>query len=331
VEWTELPKVELHLHLDCSLSYEVVSQIDPSITLEQYRTDFIAPAKCTDLADCLRCAPSSYPLMQTEEHLRLVTFDLFEQLQAENTLYAEMRFAPLLHMERGLSPRQVVAAVEAAVAEAVRDTGIEARLILCTLRPFSEAQSLETVRLVDEFRGTNVAGFDIASDEAGSPVDAHIAAFEYARDKDIPCTAHGGEGRGPDSVWEVLERFGPSRLGHGVRSIEDPELVEYLRQHQIHLEVCPTSNVVTNMYDTYADHPIDRLYRAGVLVGVNSDTRTLVPATLSEEYATLHRTFGWEPEDFYRCNRNALQAAFLPDDERNRLLAQLADGYQLAP
>ena len=328
MDWTKLPKVELHLHLDCSLSYSAVSEIDPSITLEDYRSDFIPPAECADLAQALRCAPSSFPLMQSEEHLRLVTFDLFEQLRAENTLYAEIRFAPLLHTDGGLSPVQVVAVVEAAVAEAVQNTGIEARLLLCTVRRFSEAQSLETARLVDQFRGTHVAGFDIAGDEAGFPVDAHISAFRYARDRDIPRTAHGGEGAGPDSVWEVLEHFDPWRLGHGVRSIEDPALLDHLHQHQIHLEVCPTSNVMIKAYDTYADHPIDRLYQAGISVGVNSDARTLVPTTSSREYAVLHETFGWEAADFFQCNQNALQAAFVPEEVRSRLLAQLDHGYR---
>jgi adenosine deaminase len=328
MDWTEVPKVELHHHLNCSLSYEVVSQIDPSITLEEYRTNFIAPAKCMDLADLLTRAPSSYPLMQTEEQLRLVTLDLFEQLRTDNVLYAEIRYAPLRHTERGLSAREVVASVEAATAEAVRSTGIEARIILCTVRSYSEAQSLETVRLVEDFRGTYVAGFDIAADEAGYPIDEHIAAFHYAREKRIPCTAHAGEARGPDSVWETLQHFAPSRLGHGVRSIEDPALVEHLRQKQIHLEICPTCNVQTNVYDTYADHPIDRLYRAGISVGVNTDGRTISDITLSEEYAKLHQAFGWDSEDFFHCNRNALQAAFVPDDVRDKLLARLADGYQ---
>ena len=287
MDWTKLPKVELHLHLDCSLSYEVVSQIDPSITLEEYRTNFIAPAKCVDLADFLTRAPSSLPLMQTEEHLRLVTLDLFEQLRRDNVLYAEIRFAPLLHTEKGLSARQVVASVEAATAQAVRSTGIEARIILCTLRYFSAAQSLETVHLVEDFRGTYVAGFDIAADKPGNVIDAHIAAFQYAHEKGIPCTAHAGEARGPDNVWETLQHFAPSRLGHGVRSIEDPALLEHLRQQQIHLEVCPTCNVQTNCYDTYADHPIDKLYRAGISVGVNTDTRTITNITLSQEYAEV--------------------------------------------
>ncbi len=328
MDWTKLPKVELHLHLDCSLSYEVVSQIDPSITLDEYRSNFIAPAKCVDLADFLARAPSSYPLMQTEEQLRLVTLDLFEQLREDKVLYAEIRFAPLLHTEQGLSAREVVASVEAAVAEAVRSTGIEARIILCTCRHSTSEQSLEIVHLVEDFRGTYVAGFDIACDEAGYPVDAHIPAFQYAREVGIPCTAHAGEARGPDSVWETLEHFAPSRIGHGVRSIEDPALVEHLREQQIHLEVCPTCNVQTDFYDTYADHPIDKLYRAGVSLNVNTDARTLVNITLSQEYEKLHQTFGWETEDFLHCNRNALRAAFVPEDVRSRLLAELEAGYQ---
>jgi adenosine deaminase len=328
MDWTELPKVELHLHLDCSLSYEVVSQIDPLITLEEYRRDFIAPAKCVDLAEFLARAPRSYPLMQTEEQLRLVTLDLFEQLRRDNMLYAEIRYAPLLHTEKGLSARQVVASVEAATAEAVRSTGIEARIILCTLAFYSTAQSLETVRLVEDFRGTYVAGFDIAADKPGNVIDDHIPAFQYARDKGIPYTAHAGESRGPDNVWDTVQHFAPSRLGHGVPCLERPELVEHLRQHQIHLELCPSCNVQTNVFDTYADHPIDELYRAGISVGVNTDTRTIGNITLSQEYARLHETFGWGTEDFFQSNKNALNAAFVPDDVRSELLAQLADGYQ---
>jgi adenosine deaminase len=311
MDWTKLPKAELHLHLDCSLSYEVVSRIDPSITLEEYRTHFIAPEKCADLAELLACAPSSYPLMQTEEQLRLVTLDLFEQLRRDNVLYAEMRFAPLLHTERGLSPRQVVASVDAAVAEGY----------------YTEAQSLETVKLVEEFRGTHVAGFDIAADRPGNVIDDHIPAFRYAREKGIPFTAHAGETRGPVIVWDTLQHFGPSRLGHGVRSIEDPALVEHLVQQQIHLEVCPSCNVQTDIFNTYADHPIDTFYRAGIPLSVNTDGRTLVGVTLQQEYERLHQTFGWEAQDFYNCNRNALRAAFVTDDVRTDLLARLAEGY----
>ena len=328
MDWIKLPKVELHLHLDCSLSYAVVSQIDPSITLEEYRTNFIAPAKCINLTDFLSRAPRSFPLMQTEEHLRLVTLDLFEQLRRDHVLYAEIRFAPLLHTERGLSAHEVVTSVEAATAQAVRSTGIEARIILCTLRFYSAEQSLETVHLVEDFCGTYVAGFDIAADTPGNVIDAHSAAFQYARDRHIPYTAHAGESRGLDNVWETVQRFVPSRLGHGVCSIEDPALLEHLRQQQIHLEACPTCNVQTNCYDTYADHPIDKLYRAGISVGVNTDTRTICNITLTQEYEKLNRVFGWEKEHFLHCNVNALRAAFIPEQARKELIARLMESYQ---
>ncbi len=328
MNFQQLPKVELHLHLDCSLSYEVVSEIDPTITLEKYKANFIAPPKCVDLRDYLTRAPSSYPLMQTEEQLRLVTLDLFEQLQEDNLLYAEIRFAPLLHTERGLTPWEVVASVEAATAQAVQETGIEARIILCTLRFYSEKQSLETVRLVEAFRDTYVAAFDIAADKPGNVIDDHVPAFRYAHENDIPYTAHVGETRGIENVRETLDAFAPPRLGHGVCSIEDPALVEYIRQNGIHLEACPTCNVQTNCYDTYADHPIDRLYRAGVSIGVNTDTRTISNITLSQEYEKLHQTFGWGPEDFYNCNRNALKAAFIPEQTRDDLMYKLTEAYQ---
>ena len=328
MNFQQLPKVELHLHLDCSLSYDVVSQIDPSITLEEYSANFIAPAKCSNLADFLSCAPSSFPLMQTEEHLRLVTLDLFEQLRRDGVLYAELRFAPLLHTEKGLSAHQVVASVESATAQAVRSTGIEARIILCTLRFYSKEQSLETVKLVEDFRGTYVAGFDVAADTPGNVIDAHVAAFQYARDNNIPYTAHAGETRGLENVWDTVRYFAPSRIGHGVSSIKDPALLEHLRRHQIHLEAYPSCNVQTNCYDTYADHPIDKLYRAGISVGVNTDTRTICNVTLTQEYEKLNRVFGWQAEHFLQCNTNALQAAFIPDQTRKELTSRLEEAYQ---
>jgi len=323
----QLRKVELHLHLDCSLSYAVVSRIDPSITLEQYNSQFIAPPKCKNLRDYLARAPSSYPLMQTKEHLRMVVFDLFKQLQADAVIYAELRFAPLLHTEGGLSPREVVTSVESAVAEAVHSTGIEARIILCTLRFFSTAQSMETVQLVEDFDSTYVAAFDIAADRPGDVITDHIPAFQYARQKGIPFTAHVGESRGVKNFWDTVKAFSPRRVGHGVCCIQDPQLLAYVLEHRIHLEACPTSNVQTDCYDTYADHPIDRLYRAGVSIGVNTDARTISNISLNDEYRKMNETFGWEQQDFYQCNRNALQAAFIPEVLRQGLLDKLAAGY----
>lgn len=322
-----LPKVELHLHLDCSLSYEVVSKIDPSVTQEDFRRDFIAPVKCYNLADFLTRAVKGFALMQTKEQLQLVVHDLFRQLQADNILYVEIRFAPFLHLEKGLTPYEVVASVESATAEAVKQTGIEARLILCTLRHFTEEQSMSTVRLVEQFKDTYVAAFDIAGDEAGYPVTNHIAAFRYARENNIHITAHAGEAMGPESVWETLKYFSPTRIGHGARSIEDNKLVEHLRDNKIHLEICPSCNVQTAMYEEYKDHPADKLYKAGVPININTDCQTIVNVTLNGEYEKMHEVFHWTADDFYTCNANALKAAFIPEELKKELLIKLKKGY----
>jgi len=319
----QLPKVELHLHLDCSLSYAAVQQLAPHVSRAEYDTEFVAPNQCASLADFLSRAPRGFQLMQTEDALRLVVEDVFDQLARDRALYAELRFAPLLHLLNGLTPEAVVATVDRATEQCIRATGIEARLILCTLRHFTQEQSLQTAHLVHQFQGTHVAALDIAGDEAGFPITAHIAAFQYAIDNGIPRTAHAGEAAGPTSVWETLQAFQPTRIGHGVRSIEDTALVRHLAQHHIHLEVCPTSNVQTRTVPTYADHPIDRLYRARVPLSISTDTRTITNITLEKEYASLRNQFHWTDEDLQACNREALRAAFIDEPTRTRLLAQL--------
>jgi adenosine deaminase len=327
-EGEALPKIELHLHLDCSLSYNVVKKLDPSVTLEQYNHEFIAPPKCDDLMDFLKRAVKGFQLMQTKEAMQLVVDDLFEQLKNDNAIYAEIRFAPFLHLEKGLTPYEVVQATEAATAAAVKKTGVEARLILCTLRHYTEEQSMATVKLVEQFAGTYVAGFDIAGDEAGCPVTNHVKAFQYAKEKGLHITAHGGEAAGPESVWEVLEHFKPSRIGHGARSAEDEKLVAHLKEKKIHLEICPSCNVQTSMYETFKDHPVDSLKKKGVLLNINTDCRTIVNVNLNTEYKRLQENFGWTKEDFYECNVNAVNAAFIPAGVKEKILAQLAAAYK---
>ncbi len=309
MDFKSLPKVELHLHVDCSLSYAVVSRLNPSITLEDYRNDFIAPDKCTNLVQVLRRSSNSIALMQTEEQLRLVTYDVFEQLQHENVCYVELRFAPLLHTRKGLSTEEVVEIVDAAADSASQVTGVEARIILCALRHFTTEQSMQTVKLVECFKGTRVVALDIAGDEAGYPLEPHVPAFQFAAQNGIPYTAHAGESRGAESVWETLRLLGPSRIGHGVHSIEDPALVEHLRKEHIHLELCP-------------------LYDAGLSIGVNSDDRTLCNINLTREYDKLHAIFGWDETHFFQCNLNAIRAAFLPEALKQQLENQLREGYQ---
>jgi adenosine deaminase len=323
----QLPKVELHVHLDCCLSYQAIRQLDSSVTPESYRQDFVAPAKCTSLAHYLETTRNSVALLQNEEALRLSVADLFGQFTQDRVIYAEIRFAPLLHTRQGLKPERIVQVVEEETAKQSLQTGIEVQVLLCTLRHFSEEQSLQTVKLVEAFQGSRVVALDIAGDEAGFPIDAHVPAFRYAIEQGIPRIAHAGEARGADSVWEILQHFQPMRIGHGVRSLEDEKLVEHLRQTQMHLEVCPKCNVQTDIVPTYPDHPIDRLYQAGLSLGVNTDTRTVTDVTLNQEYEQVAKVFGWDAGHFLACNLNALQASFAPPDVKERLMNQLRAAY----
>jgi adenosine deaminase len=327
MDYQALPKIELHLHLDCSLSYKVVKQIQPSITYEEYHDSFVAPPKCTDLVDYLKRAVKGFELMQTKEQLRLVTLDLCDQLKADGLIYAELRFAPLLHIEKGLTPTEVVQTVNDAVTDGIAKTGVEIRLILCTLRHYTEEQSMETVELVKKFKGTNVVAFDIAGDEAGCPVKNHIKAFEFAKANNIHITSHAGEAKGPESVWETLEHFHPSRIGHGVRSAEDEKLLDHLKKGNIHLEVCPTSNVQTNVVDTIQDHPADKIYKHGVSMSINTDARTVSPVTLSSEYALLEKIFNWNKEHFLKCNLEAIAHSFCEDSLKLKLKQKIIAAY----
>lgn len=327
---TPWPKVQLHLHLDCSLSYEVVSSLDPSISQEDYLREFVAPARCIDLRDYISRAVRSIELMQTRQALRLVTLDLFRQLQKDHVVYAEVRFAPLQHLQKGLTPEEVVAAVDSAVAVGVQQTGIQVGVILCTLRHYTAAQSMETVKLVEKFRHTRIVGFDIAADEAGYPIDNHIAAFTYAREKKIPCTAHAGEARGPASVRETLGNFHPSRIGHGVRSIEDTALVRWLAAERIHLEICPSSNLQTNIYPSLAAHPVNRLLQAGVSLSISTDAYTISNTTLDREYLLVANQFHWTAQQFLTCNLEALDHAFTDEHTKKMIRKKLLRGFNVS-
>ena len=325
--YSNLPKVELHLHLDCSLSYEIVKKLNPNISLEDYQSNFIGPPKCHDLADFLTRAINGIQLMQTREQLHLVTLDLYEQLRADHVLYAEIRFAPLEHLREGLTPEEVIFTVEAAMHQGEKQTGVQANLILCTLRHYTEEQSMVVVKLAEKWKKTKVVGFDIAADEAGFPIDNHIQAFEYARQKGIHCTAHAGEARGADSVWETLKNFRPSRIGHGVRSVEDTHLLEHLKKANIHLEVCPTSNVQTNVIDKITDHPADKIYKAGVSMSINTDARTITNVDLAHEYETLAKHFDWNISHFLKCNLEAIDHAFIPELQKQELKTRILAAY----
>ena len=328
MDLTSLPKIELHSHLDCCLSFDAVHKIDPTVTRDDYDRRFVAPPKCATLAEYLAYTFNYRNILQTERALRIAVRDVFAQMAADGVVYAELRFAPLIHTGQGLTPDEVVLAIGDETTRQIAATGIEASLILCTLRDYTREQSLETANLVVRHAANSpVAAMDIAGDEIAYPLDTHVPAFQHVRRNRLGLTIHAGEGAGPASVREALDTTGTRRIGHGVRSIEDAALVARLRDERIHLEICPTCNVQTNAVPTLEAHPVDRLYRAGVPVGISTDTRAVTDVRLTQEYERLMTTFGWTLADLGTVNRNALDAAFAPEHVKRRLAALLDAAY----
>ena len=317
-----LPKVELHIHLDCSLSYDVVRKLDSKITYKKFLKDFIG-SNCNSLKDYINCADRAVKIMQNKYQLELVIEDLFDQLKKDNVIYVEIRFAPLLHTSKGLSSYEVVEIISKKVQKESVKNDIYAGLILCTLRHYTKEESLETIQLVKKFSKTNVVGFDIAADEAGFPLDNHTDAFNFARKNNIPATAHAGEAKGPESVAETIDKLNPKRIGHGVRSVENIEVLNDIKKQNIHLEICPSSNIATRVYKNFKSHPIDKLYKSGLSISINSDGRTISNTNLNKEYLLLSKNFNWKKKHFLKCNLNAIDASFASKKIKKELILRL--------
>jgi len=323
-----LPKIELHVHLDCSLSFSAVQEMVPSISESEYRQKLIGPVKCRDLSHYLECAQFSVGLLQSKNNLRIAVFDLLKQQKEDRIIYSEIRFSPFEHIKGGLDPEEVVVTVLESIKEASILFGIKSNVILCTLRHYPEAYSRKTADLAIAYANEGIVGFDLASDEANYPLDAHFKAFQKVKEHGLSTTAHAGEAAGAISVWETLEKLTPNRIGHGVRAVEDSKLIEYLAHHQIHLEVCPSSNIQTNVFEQYPDHVIDYLIECGVSTSINSDARTITDIHLREEYQKLFNNFKWDIRQFYHCNLEAIKHAFIDQKEKNRLTGIIKKGYE---
>jgi adenosine deaminase len=321
-----LPKVELHLHLDVSISHRVAARLVTGLSPEAYAERLRGPGRYDTLAAFLANTRTQVELLQTPAALELLTEDLISGLAVEGVVHAEIRFAPLLHTEQGMAPEDAVEAVLEAVHAATAGAEIGIGVILCTLRHFTAEESIRTARLAARFHGQGVVGFDLAGDEAGFPLATHLPAFSIADDAGVPFTVHAGEGAGTDSVREVLDTLAPPRIGHGVRSIEDPALVERLAAAGTHLEVCPTCNVQLGVFPSLGAHSIDALYRQGVSLGISTDNRTTTPTTLLDEYTAVATTFGWQPADFTAVNEMAAAVIFAPDDDRKGLVDRIRSG-----
>lgn len=318
-----MPKIESHVHLDTCLSFHYVKQINPSITFNQFAQTFIAPEKCEDLGDFLKCIEPQLNILQTKTAIIQAVDDLFEQLNNDHVIYVEIRFAPLLHTRKGLTSEEVVETVLQAMEHAKKKYRIEAGLILCTLRHFSESQSMETAQLVMKYQHRQVVALDLAADEARFSLDNHRAAFDYVRSHGGQVIAHAGEALGHESVLETLDTLKVSRIGHGVRSIENEEMIERLKHDKVLLEVCPSCNITCNIFDNIQEHPVNELKNRGVRLNINTDARTVANTTLNQEYQLLHDVFNWTMDDFIQCNVYALEASFINSTLRAQLINKI--------
>lgn len=323
MRFASMPKVELHTHIDCSLSHQTVARLGLDLTAEEYRQNFVAPERCRDLTEYLACIDPALKILQTSKALELAVDGIIAAQAADNILYAELRFAPHLHLEQGLSLDAVMETVLQAMHSSARRHDVECGLILCTLRHFSEQQSLEVADLTLRYAAQGVVALDLAGDEANFPIAAHVAAFTRVREAGGHVIAHAGEASGAGSVSETLDVLQVSRIGHGVRSVEEPDLVERLISDRLHLEVCPSCNIQTGIFPEIGRHSLAQLSDSGVSVSLNTDGRATTEVSLSSEYQLVSDTFGWSDHRMLELTRNALDASFASDRVRAAVKAQI--------
>ena len=340
------PKALLHDHLDGGLRpltvvelakdqrYEGLPTYDPAELGRWFR----ASAASGSLSLYLRGFAHTIAVMQTEEAIERVAYECGEDLARDGVVYAEVRYAPVFHITRGLNLEQVVIAVQRGFERAERDHRITLRQIICAMRDRSD--SLEMAELAVAHRDRGVVGFDIAGEEAGHPPKAHLAAFQLCHRENFSVTIHAGEAFGPPSIWQALQYCGAHRIGHGVRLVEDiaigedgkvvkiGPLAQYVKDKRIPLELCPSSNVDTGAVPTIGEHPIRHFIAERFRVTVNTDNRLMSHISLSEEFQRLSRVIGLTLADVERLSINAMKSAFAGYDERVAIIyARIKPGY----
>ncbi len=334
------PKVLLHDHLDGGLRPATIVDLAAEVGHELPTTDaaelatwFAEAADSGSLERYLETFAHTVGVMQTASALTRVARECVADLAADGVVYAEIRYAPELHVEGGLGLDEVVAAVQAGFEEGMAAEGgrIVVRHLLTAMR--QAASGMEIAGLATEWRDRGVVGFDIAGPEAGYPPTRFIDAFEYLKRENSHFTIHAGEGFGLPSIWEAVQWCGADRLGHGVRIVDDIEvdeagnarlgrLASYVRDKRIPLEMCPSSNVQTGAAESIAAHPIRLLASLRFRVTVNTDNRLMSGTSLSKELGLLHESFGYGWAELEWLTVNAMKSAFIPYDERYRLITE---------
>lgn len=304
---------DLHLHLDGSLTLPAVrhlatlQHIDIPEEDAQLRQHLTVSPDCHNLNEYLEKFDFPCQLLQTREAITFAVANLLKELQSSGLSDAEIRFAPQKHTDQGLSQEAVV---QAALAGLHQST-MPASLILCCMRGNdNEAANLETLQVASQYLHQGVCAADLAGAEALFPTHQFTTLFAEARNLNVPFTIHAGEADGPRSVWDAIE-MGARRIGHGVRSIEDRELLRRLAKDAIPLELCPTSNLQTCVFPSLEQYPLLQLLDAGITVTVNTDNMTVSGTTLQHEFDILANTFRLSEGDIQLLKQNAQQATFV--------------------
>ncbi|HOG19053.1 MAG TPA: adenosine deaminase [Salinivirgaceae bacterium] len=325
-----LPKAELHCHLDGSLRVDTIIEIakkyDVKLPVEgkEKLTKYLqAGENCNSLTDYLKVFDVTCSVLQWEDTLERATYELAEDCVEENIRYLEIRFSPILHVEKGLKMTQVVDAVLEGKKRAEKDFDIKIGIIICGLRHMSPEVSLILAELCVAYKNRGVVGYDLAGDEYNHPAKNHKEAFYLIINNNINTTVHAGEASGPESIHQALHWVRANRIGHGTRLREDGDLFNYVNDHRIPLEMCITSNVQTKAVESYGKHPLKFYFDYGLRVTINTDNRLVSNTTLTKEYMITVEKFGFTPDELKYLIINGFKSAFLPNNEKVRILKRV--------
>ena len=325
-----LPKTDLHVHLDGSLRLETILDLAqqqrielPASNVEGLRQAIGCGSNFGSLVEYLRGFSITLLVMQTEEALERIAFELAEDAHRENVRYMEVRYAPMLHTQRGLKLTKVVEAVLNGLRRARETYGIKATVIICGIRNISAESSYQMAELAVAYKGRGVVGFDLAGAEADFPAKHHRAAFQLVRDNNINCTIHAGEAYGPESIAQAIHVCGAHRIGHGCRLREDGDLMQYLNDHRVPLECCPSSNVQTGAVKDLASHPLKLYFDLGLRVTVNTDNRLITDTSVSKELYLVHTQMGVPFTDIKSIILSGFKSSFQPFHEKQAALRRV--------
>lgn len=311
---TTFPKIDLHLHLDGSLSLacfrSLAQEAGCAMSDAEIRKAVMVPDTCRSLPEYLQCFALPTRLLQTAQALTFATFDLIQNLEAQGLFYAELRFAPQHYTSQGLTQQQTIAAVLKGVDQA-KKAGFSIRIgiLLCMLVNGTPAANQETAELAVAYKDIGVAGLDLAGPESAVPMDAFQPLFHYAYQSGLPFTIHAGECGDYENICRAVS-FGARRIGHGCAARFSEECMRLLEKEQIVLEMCPTSNVQTKAVPSISEHPIRTFFDRGLAVTVNTDNMTVSSTTLDQEYALLKKQFHFTDAELAKMSQNAMRGAF---------------------